>query len=98
MSSLVEIGKQQTNKIKPSGFLEIYENYFKDYKDSEIKILEIGIDKGASLRLWREYFSKATICGLDIEKKGQSQKQEPRPVHGDEPFHPQVDYHGPQRW
>ena len=69
MSSLVEIGKQQTNKIKPSGFLEIYENYFKDYKDSEIKILEIGIDKGASLRLWREYFSKATICGLDIEKK-----------------------------
>jgi len=69
MISLVEIEKKYPNKIKPDGFLEIYEKYFKDHKDKEIKILEIGVDKGASLRMWREYFSKAIICGLDIDKK-----------------------------
>ena len=69
MTSLVEIEKKYSSKIKPEGFLEIYERYLKDYQDKEIKILEIGVDKGASLKMWREYFSKATICGLDIDKK-----------------------------
>ena len=69
MNTLVEIGKKYPTTKHPTGFLEIYENYFKEYKDKEIKILEIGVDKGASLRLWREYFSKAKICGLDIDKK-----------------------------
>ncbi len=32
------------------------------------KVLEIGIESGASLRLWEEYFSKAEIFGLDIRK------------------------------
>lgn len=30
-------------------------------------IAEIGIHKGASLRLWRRYFPNATIAGLDLE-------------------------------
>ena len=53
MMSLSEIEKKYSNKIKPDGFLEIYEEYFKAYQDKEIKILEIGVDKGASLRMWR---------------------------------------------
>jgi len=69
MVNLIEIEKKYSNKIKPEGFLEIYDKYFKDYQDKKIKILEIGVDKGASLRIWREYFSKAIICGLDIDKK-----------------------------
>jgi hypothetical protein len=69
MVNLIEIEKKYPNKIKPEGFLEIYDKYFKVYQDKEIKILEIGVDKGESLRVWREYFSKAIICGLDIDKK-----------------------------
>ena len=69
MNNLVEIGKKYPTTKHKTGFLEIYENYFKYYKDKEIKILEIGVDQGESLRLWREYFSKAVICGLDIDKK-----------------------------
>ena len=69
MNSLVEIEKKHPNTAKPTSFLKIYENYFNDYRDKKIKILEIGVDKGNSLRLWREYFSKAIICGLDIDKK-----------------------------
>ncbi len=69
MVNLIEIEKKYPSKIKPEGFLEIYDKYFKDYQDKKIKNLEIGVDKGASLRIWREYFSKAIICGLDIDKK-----------------------------
>ena len=69
MLSLKEIGlKYPTNK-NDYGFLDIYEKYFKVLRDKELKILEIGVDKGDSLRLWREYFVNAKICGLDIEKK-----------------------------
>ena len=31
MVNLIEIEKKYPNKIKPEGFLEIYDKYFKDY-------------------------------------------------------------------
>jgi len=69
MLSLKEIGlKYPTNK-NDYGFLDIYAKYFNVLRDKKLNILEIGVDKGDSLRLWREYFINANICGLDIEKK-----------------------------
>ena len=38
-------------------------------KYKKINILEIGVDNGDSLRLWREYFPNANICGIDIKAK-----------------------------
>ena len=66
MNDLLELGKQYKSTKDWAGFLQIYSNYFKDYKDKEINILEIGIDKGESLKIWRKYFTKAKICGIDI--------------------------------
>ena len=66
MSSLVEIGKQQTNKIKPSGFLEIYENYFKDIKNENLNIIEIGSFYGHASAALFFYFKNSTIFGADI--------------------------------
>jgi len=66
MNDLLELGKQYKSTKDWTGFLEIYSNYFKDYKDKEINILEIGIDKGESLKIWRKYFTSAKICGIDI--------------------------------
>lgn len=34
--------------------------------DSDMKLLEIGVDQGKSLKMWREYYTKAHIFGLDI--------------------------------
>ena len=69
MLSLKEIGlKYPTNK-NDYGFLDIYEKYFQSLRDQKLNILEIGVDKGDSLRLWREYFINSNICGLDINKK-----------------------------
>lgn len=33
------------------------------------RMLEIGVDRGGSLRMWREYLPDATIVGLDISPK-----------------------------
>ena len=66
MNELLELGKQFKSTKDWTGFLEIYSNYFEEYKDKDINILEIGIDKGESLKIWRKYFSKAKICGIDI--------------------------------
>ncbi len=69
MTSLIEIGKKYPTNKNDYGFLDIYEKYFKNLKEKKLNILEIGVDKGDSLRLWKEYFTNANICGLDIDKK-----------------------------
>ena len=69
MSDLIEIGKKYPTNKNKSGFIEIYQKYLNDFRNKEINFLEIGIDKGDSLRIWRDFFPKANICGLDIEKK-----------------------------
>ena len=66
---LINIGKKYLTSKNVSGFIELYQKYFADFKDKKINILEIGVDKGDSLRLWREYFTSANICGIDIDKK-----------------------------
>lgn len=49
-------------------YLDVYDRYFAPYRNSPVKMLEIGVYKGGSLELWREYFgAKATIFGIDID-------------------------------
>ncbi len=69
MNNLLDIGKKYPSNKNKSGFIEIYQKCFDEFKNKEIKLLEIGIDKGDSLRIWRDFFPNAQICGLDIVKK-----------------------------
>jgi hypothetical protein len=71
--NLREIGiKNGTDKVdmwhsfQNQSYLDIYEIYFKKYKDKKINILEIGVKNGNSINTWLEYFPNATIYGLDI--------------------------------
>lgn len=43
-----------------------YDKEFAKYQDKPIRLLEIGIFRGGSLILWRDYFSQAKIVGVDI--------------------------------
>ena len=45
---------------------KVYEHDFVKLKNKEINILEIGVDTGASLGAWYDYFPKANIYGLDL--------------------------------
>lgn len=42
-----------------------YEQYLARRRHDPLTLLELGVWKGASLRMWREYFPNATITGLD---------------------------------
>jgi hypothetical protein len=77
--NLDEIGlKFGTDKASNSNnFLEFYERFFCKRRFEKLKILEIGVLGGSSLRTWEEYFPNAKIIGLDISleaKKEESQR------------------------
>ena len=74
------------NPIKGDAFkvlhyFEIYEKTFSEFRDKEITFLEIGIDRGGSLWMWKEYFSKARIVGIDISKKAKDYEGEGVKIH-----------------
>lgn len=46
-----------------------YEAGLLPYKEKALDVLEIGINYGASLKMWREYFINAKIYGVDIQDR-----------------------------
>lgn len=67
-SILDEIGKKY-NTDKSSiihNYLKKYEKYLKFNRSDKLKILEIGVLHGSSLRTWAEYFYNSQIIGIDI--------------------------------
>lgn len=68
--SLSEISNEvQCEKSTRHQFDLIYPQYIEKFRDEEISILELGIDKGTSYHVWTEYFTKAEIYGLDINQQ-----------------------------
>jgi hypothetical protein len=47
-------------------YLTFYERFFEKYQDRQVRILEVGVLEGASLKVWEEYFPNGTIVGADI--------------------------------
>jgi hypothetical protein len=56
-----------TDKERNHAYISnFYEKEFSKFKDKEIRLLEIGIYTGDSLKMWKKYFTKAEITGVDI--------------------------------
>ena len=51
-----------------SGYTGLYYLLFDKLKNKEINFAEIGIEKNASTKVWRDYFSKAKIHGFEYDK------------------------------
>lgn len=48
-------------------YLDIYETHFRMYRNTAVRMLEIGVSEGGSLEIWREYFGEdGVIYGIDI--------------------------------
>lgn len=48
-------------------YFDIYDQWFKSFKNKPVVILEIGVFQGGSLKMWRDYFGKeAKIFAIDI--------------------------------
>ena len=56
------------NTDKPSFdvYFRNYERLFGPLTGKKIHLLELGISQGGSLELWRDYFRRGTIAGIDI--------------------------------
>jgi hypothetical protein len=60
------IDNDRTDKNTTHSYLDIYQTLFNNKKNTAKNILEIGIYRGGSIKLWSEFFINATIYGIDI--------------------------------
>ena len=50
-------------------YLEAYDRHLSRFRDTRVRLLEIGVQKGGSLQIWRKYFGPhAVIFGIDIDE------------------------------
>lgn len=49
-----------------------YDKILSPYREAFESILEIGVAQGQSIRMWTDYFTKATIHGADISKASEN--------------------------
>ena len=70
--TLVELfeNKIYSTDKQDHNYLQYYDEWFKQYKDKKISLLEIGLENGHSIKLWKDYFTKASIYGMDINDGG----------------------------
>jgi hypothetical protein len=54
---------------KPDIYLNEYNRLFEPLRFSPIRLLELGVHEGASMKIWEKYFPLATVVGLDFEDK-----------------------------
>ncbi|MEV4256621.1 class I SAM-dependent methyltransferase [Spirillospora sp. NPDC049652] len=68
-----------------------YQRHLAPYADQRVRVLEIGIGGyqspehgGASLRMWRQYFRRGLVHGLDIHDKSALERPRMRTHRGDQ--------------
>jgi hypothetical protein len=66
-ASLAEIAEHfKADKIT-NGHTAIYDRYFAPMRgQTSLRLMEIGVDCGASLKMWSTYFDDARVLGIDI--------------------------------
>jgi len=71
MKTFNELFNEHTGEsiLKWSNYGDIYDKHFAKFRDQPINILEIGVLRGGSMRMWEKYFPKANIFGIDIDEE-----------------------------
>ena len=65
MASLTDIGRKYGTDKVTHHFTEYYDRIFSGMREQKFNLLEIGVFFGSSVKMWNEYFQKATIYGAD---------------------------------
>lgn len=69
VNELFDIFSADTNVHKWHHYFDIYVKHFAQYRNRPIRMLEIGVYRGGSLRMWKDFFHPdSTIVGIDIDK------------------------------
>ena len=67
LESLVRATPYSTDKLE-SGYLPFYDDLFGGLREHDVRLLELGVAKGGSLRLWRDFFPRGIIAGVDVNR------------------------------
>ena len=68
------LARHQSDKATYHGYERFYETVFEPFRDRTFNMLEIGLEDGASLRAWLEYFPKAHVYVMDIKSQGTGER------------------------
>lgn len=72
-NQLFQIFSADTNVHKWHHYFDIYERHFGRFRERPIRMLEIGVFRGGSLRMWKQYFHPdSTVVGIDIDQSCQA--------------------------
>ena len=62
------LASREKTTNKPHHYFHIYNKHFQKFRNKPVHVLEIGVCKGGSLKMWKNYFGeKAQIYGVDID-------------------------------
>jgi hypothetical protein len=62
-------GTKDRHGKRGHGYAPVYEQHFAALRDEPLRVLEVGVWRGASLRVWLEYFPRSTVVGVDVAFK-----------------------------
>lgn len=65
---MADIDLSRYDTDKSPAYLRNYERHFGDLFDQPMRLLELGVQRGGSMLLWRDLLPKAQIAGLDLNK------------------------------
>ena len=60
------INNDKTDKNTTHSYIELYEELLHSKQFTAKNILEVGVQRGGSIKLWHDYFINATVYGVDI--------------------------------
>ena len=55
-----------TDKDTVHSYLPLYTEHLLRIKDTATKVLEVGINKGGSIKMWADFFTRAVVYGIDV--------------------------------
>lgn len=66
VKTLLDIATEHGTDKASHGFCPFYEGWLSGKRGVALRLLEVGVSKGASMRTWREYLPLAEVHGADI--------------------------------
>jgi SAM-dependent methyltransferase len=65
-------GLYNTDKFSCHSYADFYDAMFDGKENEELRILEVGVNDGGSIRLWHDYLKNASIIGVDINDQARA--------------------------
>lgn len=69
MSLIDLVDNTHTDKNTTHSYLSLYQQLLQSKKETATDVLEVGIQCGGSIKLWKDFFPNATVVGVDVMKE-----------------------------